>query len=400
VRSSITRGLRPERLFAAVTTLVLVAGLAGGPRAAQAGLPDDKLQRAVLATAQVLPVDEKKQVLGRCSGTVVNPAGLILTNFHCVGQTDLYGKDETGKYAHGQVWNPEGLVAIAPTLDANKAPKVTYWAKVVGGTADLDLAVLKIDKMATDGEALPNPLPLVPVPLANSDAVKLQEDVFIFGYPGAGGNTITVTSGKIAGQSDFELKPDGTNDAFKVDGAINPGNSGGLATNDKGEMIGVPTAGRSGTGIGTVRMMNAAVPYIDKALKDPKLPTPAQPAEAAKPAAPAVEPGYVLLRGQVVDADTKEPIPAAWLVILKPDVSLLDWLDEEDEDASDEMVAAYGYPGADGTYITFPPLESGKAYSFGVFAKGYSPRLFDNGLRLRAADVGVIKLPAIELRKR
>jgi hypothetical protein len=108
--------------------------------------------------------------------------------------------------------------------------------------------------------------------------VELRDDVTTFGYPGAGGDTISVRGGKIAGYIDFELKPDDEVDAYKIDGAASsPGNSGGLATNDQGAQIGIPSAGAPGTGLSVVRMVNFAVPYIEEAVKHGPTPTPTQP---------------------------------------------------------------------------------------------------------------------------
>ena len=63
-------------------------------------------------------------------------------------------------------------------------------------------------------------------PLGDSDALHLGDDILILGYPGIGGETITLTRGEVSG---FHLCKRGYgNRAFiKTSATIAGGNSGG-----------------------------------------------------------------------------------------------------------------------------------------------------------------------------
>jgi hypothetical protein len=74
--------------------------------------------------------------------------------------------------------------------------------------------------------------------LANADSLELSDDVYVLGYPGIGGSTVTITEGAVAG---FE----GTN-WIKSDVAIDNGNSGGGAFDIFGNLIGLPTGVMTG----------------------------------------------------------------------------------------------------------------------------------------------------------
>jgi len=270
------RRFRRSQLWHSLVAFILLAGLRGSFPAAHADLSTDQLNRGVLASARIWAIDSQKKTLGSCAGTVVDPSGLVLTAWHCVGHSDLYGPDDSGlNLKHGDTYNPDGLVAVGFTQDARKAPNPQFFAKVVSGSPDIDIAVVKIVSTLNAKEPLPKSLPLTVMTLADSDQTKLGDPVVIFGYPG-GSDTVTVSNGKVAGFDNFEYnpsdpkspqsKPGGDPNIFKVDGAASyHGNSGGLLTNANGEQVGIPTAGGANPGISLERMVNFAVPYIKKA---------------------------------------------------------------------------------------------------------------------------------------
>lgn len=291
--------LKRRQLWAGLVILVLLAGLRVPNRSAQADLSTDLLNRGVLASAKIWAFDSQKKGIGTCSGTVVDPSGLILTAWHCVGQTDLYGPDDTGlNLKHGDFFNPDGLVAVGFTIDPRKATKPAFFAKVVSGSPDIDIAVVKIVSTLDTKQPLPKTLPLTVMPLADSDKVVIGDPVVLFGYPGTS-ETITVTNGKVAGFDNLEYnaddpnnpqtKPGGDPNVFKVDGAASfHGNSGGLTTNLNGEQIGIPTAGDQ-SGVSQERMINYAVPYIKKAQSASVGPGTAPPVQPTPP--PQTGPG-------------------------------------------------------------------------------------------------------------
>jgi S1-C subfamily serine protease/ribosomal protein L40E len=210
---------------------------------------DAALQRAIQATVQVLtPQDGAGDILSTGSGTVVNgEKGFILTNFHVVGDP------ESGQYANAEkmAW-----IALSPN-GSMQPPAVRYRAEVVNGDPQLDLALLRIVADA-DGKRTPDNLNLTAIPAGDSATVTIGDDVTVLGYPGLGGDTITLTRGTVAGFVDGWIK---------TDAETNPGNSGGAAIDAAGDLIGVPSAGYVESGdedarlpgkLGLIRPINAA----------------------------------------------------------------------------------------------------------------------------------------------
>jgi hypothetical protein len=84
--------------------------------------------------------------------------------------------------------------------------------------------------------------------VGDSDTLELGDTVNIFGYPGIGGETVTFTSGSVAG---FSKEP-GVRDRrawIKTDATIAGGNSGGAAVNHDGELVGIPTQAAAGSDV-------------------------------------------------------------------------------------------------------------------------------------------------------
>src|ERR671921_925929 len=90
---------------------------------------------------------------------------------------------------------------------------------------------------------------IVPLPLANSSAVRPGEQVIAIGNPfGLSG---TITTGIVSAKGRLLPNPDtgfSIPDAIQTDAAINPGNSGGPLLNAEGQVIGMNTAIFSATG--------------------------------------------------------------------------------------------------------------------------------------------------------
>ena len=73
------------------------------------------------------------------------------------------------------------------------------------------------------------------------ESVSIGEHVAILGYPGIGGETLSVTEGIISG---FEV--DGRSRYIKTSAKTDRGNSGGVAIQSSGCIIGIPTFSRRG----------------------------------------------------------------------------------------------------------------------------------------------------------
>jgi serine protease Do len=144
----------------------------------------------------------EQQVTSLGSGVIVSQEGHIVTNNHVVNGTD----------------------DIVVELNDGRRAK----AKVIGTDSQFDLAVLKID--------LPQ---LTPLPLANSDLVKVGQLVFAIGNPF--GLEESVSQGIISAK-DRRAISESSLEFFQTDTAINPGNSGGPLVDIKGEVVGINTA--------------------------------------------------------------------------------------------------------------------------------------------------------------
>ncbi|HQU42098.1 MAG TPA: trypsin-like peptidase domain-containing protein [Pirellulales bacterium] len=98
-----------------------------------------------------------------------------------------------------------------------------------------DLAVVRII-----GSNLPT------VPLGNSEAVELAQEVRAVGFPLSNvlGDSVKITRGTLAGI----VNTDGRK-LFQVDASINPGNSGGPLVNEMGHVVGVASAKLAGEAV-------------------------------------------------------------------------------------------------------------------------------------------------------
>jgi len=137
------------------------------------------------------------------SGFVIDPAGIIVTNNHVVGNAQ----------------------SVSVKLsDGRELP-----GRVIGRDAKTDLAVVKIEG-GGHFEA---------IAWGDSDKVRVGEAVFAVGSPFGLGNS--VTSGIVSARG-REIGAGPYDDFLQVDAAINSGNSGGPLFNASGQIIGVNTA--------------------------------------------------------------------------------------------------------------------------------------------------------------
>lgn len=179
------------------------------------------------ATVQIWAMAARNGALERTwsgSGSIISPDGYILTNAHVVLPDEHFPVDAL------QVWL---------TVAADRPPVPSYYAAVLQADRALDLAVIRISSDINYKPVNYGTLNLPAVQLGNSDRLQIGDDMIILGYPGIGGTTITLTSGKVAG---FTSEGGFGERAFvKTSATIAGGNSGGLAANSLGELIGIPT---------------------------------------------------------------------------------------------------------------------------------------------------------------
>ncbi|MBA3314170.1 MAG: trypsin-like peptidase domain-containing protein [Planctomycetaceae bacterium] len=143
----------------------------------------------------------------------------------------------------GFIWSDEGHIVTNYHVIANSAgAKVrladgaTYNARYVGGEAEKDIAVLKIDAPASD---------LPPILVGESADLAVGQKVFAIGNPF--GLDHTLTTGVISGLGREIPVQDSVSGAtirnvIQTDAAINPGNSGGPLLDSAGRLIGMNSA--------------------------------------------------------------------------------------------------------------------------------------------------------------
>lgn len=139
------------------------------------------------------------------------------------------------------------------------ADGVAVDAKLIGADAQTDLAVVSIAKKDIDAEVLKT---LKPIPVGDSDALKVGEPAIAIGNPLGYNNTLT--AGFISAK-DRSMKSDQSGVYIQTDAAINPGNSGGALVNSSGELIGINTAKIADStveGMGFAIPINVAMPIV------------------------------------------------------------------------------------------------------------------------------------------
>ena len=160
--------------------------MATGFTAAQA-MPVDARNDALQSVAQVVPYNwDTAQFFGWSgSGTIISSMGHVLTNFHVI--VDDHG-------------TPLDVLPIfvtdskRPTDEAQFA----YLAVLVDGDPELDLALLQI-VADTQFEYLPDGYSFMHAPIGTVENLQLGDAVFVIGFPGVSGNTITYTGGIVSG---------------------------------------------------------------------------------------------------------------------------------------------------------------------------------------------------------
>ncbi len=163
---------------------------------------------------------------GAGSGVIISEDGYIITNNHVISSTETSFYGTTTSYAD----------KITVSLKNGE----TYEAEIIGGAADADIAVLKIE--AKEDEKF------VSAKFADSDKLKVGEEVIAIGNP-LGELSGTTTNGIISALARKVTIENVEMNLLQTNAAINPGNSGGGLFNMSGELVGVVNAKSSGTGI-------------------------------------------------------------------------------------------------------------------------------------------------------
>ncbi|MFO3795997.1 MAG: S1C family serine protease [Anaerolineales bacterium] len=166
------------------------------------------------------------------SGFVIDHEGHIVTNYHVVQDAQRVEVDFTSGY---------------------KA-----YGTVIGTDLDSDLAVIKVDAPTEE---------LHPLPLGDSDQLKVGQTVVAIGNPFGLSGTMTVGIISALGRTleSERAAPGGmffsAGDIIQTDAAINPGNSGGPLFNLRGEVIGINRAIRTTNFTTTGEPLNSGIGF-------------------------------------------------------------------------------------------------------------------------------------------
>ena len=151
----------------------------------------------------MVPREQVERSLG--SGVIVDPAGLVVTNYHVI----------------------EGASEVKVAL----ADKREFAADIVLKDQRSDLAVLRIEGAK---ERFPT------LQFANSDDLQVGDVVLAIGDPFGVGQT--VTHGIVSAVARTEVGISDYQFFIQTDAAINPGNSGGPLVDMNGRMVGINSA--------------------------------------------------------------------------------------------------------------------------------------------------------------
>ncbi|MBW2736760.1 MAG: trypsin-like peptidase domain-containing protein, partial [Deltaproteobacteria bacterium] len=177
-----------KRSFIMAITALLVGGL--GVAEAQTGMPRPvrlKVMKTVVQLRVLVRQGGRYVQRGHGSGSIISADGLILTNNHVVQDA------KSGKLFDA--------IAVAPNTTFDQAPTpvcIAYPRRAIRHHK-LDLAIIKCES-DMQGRPLTTPInwPNV-VEVGDSSTLIPGDELYVVGFPGVGGATITFTSGKVSG---------------------------------------------------------------------------------------------------------------------------------------------------------------------------------------------------------
>jgi len=212
------------------------------PRVGDMPIPEE-LRRFLDEMEQRRETPDELPQTGFGSGFVVDPKGMILTNFHVVADP----------------LDARGLKTVAQ-VEVRLADGRKFTSRDIKGDKKTDLAIVRIQ---TD-----SPLPYLE--LGNSDSMEIGDRVLAVGAPF--GLTGSVTSGIVSAKGRNDLRMNMYEDFLQTDAAINPGNSGGPLVNLEGKVIAINSAIKTRTGgfqgVGLAIASNLARNIMGQLLKD------------------------------------------------------------------------------------------------------------------------------------
>ena len=209
----------------------LVAGGGSSPKPTASSSPNPVAEADLYKTAvKIVWGVAKTNTISWCasgSGAQIVRAGLIITNQHVIDRPDAeYDCEE-----NSSLW-------VLYQDDQKAGTYFWFPGKVIGEDSRHDLALVEVN---FQGRELSPEWPVLQIAeLTNEPA--LGAPIRIFSYPAIGGNSVTFTSGFVAG---WALDQVANEDAavLKLDVTVSGGSSGSAVLNASGEVIGVVMMG-------------------------------------------------------------------------------------------------------------------------------------------------------------
>lgn len=156
------------------------------------------------------------------TGVIITQTGIIFTNEHVVGQEDI------------------SEITISMTTNPGAPPEPLYNARIVylSDDEDFDFAILQINTSIDEtGFNLPVDPTTLELPFVEqwSDLdLRIQDTVFVAGYPASAGGNLFFDRGEVSG-----LSRNGDVTVAQADLAVSDGLSGGLVFDADGAMTGI-----------------------------------------------------------------------------------------------------------------------------------------------------------------
>ena len=182
----------------------------------------DAYKAVVQVKTYILNDDSELSPVSQGSGVVISANGVVLTNYHVIDSEDEF--DNTSAEAGYQICIPETV---------SRAPDCSYVAQLIAYNKDVDIALLKIKTIP--GLSALSAFPYLT--LAQADAMHVNDELTILGYPSIGDDTVTITKGIVSGMLDKY----GTS-WIKTDAVVSFGNSGGAAIDAQGTLVGITSS--------------------------------------------------------------------------------------------------------------------------------------------------------------
>ncbi|MBE5766891.1 MAG: PDZ domain-containing protein [Clostridiales bacterium] len=216
----------------------------------------------VLTSANPIP-----DIADRVRPAVVQVIAITQTWDYQKGITDVESSFGSGVYIddRGYIVTNNHVIAEADRAEILWLDGTRMEAEIVGTDSSTDLAVLKFE----------GKVDAVPVPMGDSDALRIGELAIAIGNPGTSDTFLygTTTYGIISGLNREGIKATGSYtrplSVIQTTAQINSGNSGGALLNGMGELIGIPTIKSAYNytsvveGIAFAIPVNTAKPIID-----------------------------------------------------------------------------------------------------------------------------------------